>query len=33
MEAWRARLIAVQQQFMEDDEQDEVEMQHAFDQL
>jgi hypothetical protein len=33
MESWRARLTAAQQQFMEDDEQNEVEMQQAFDQL
>jgi hypothetical protein len=33
MEAWRARLAATQQQFMEDDERDEVKIQHAFDQL
>jgi hypothetical protein len=31
MEAWRA--CAAQQQFMENDEQDEVEIQQAFDQL
>jgi hypothetical protein len=33
MEAWRARLAAAQQQFMEDDEHDEVQMQQALDQL
>jgi hypothetical protein len=33
MEPWRARLAAAQQQFMEDDEHDEVKMQQALDQL